>query len=364
MYLIDWLPSLCYALGALYLEFLPKEYHYLLTFMSVFFSFGAVLASILGYIILPSTSCPEPTIDVPSPTCDMATQNYGWRIMLFSVGIITLLMLIARSFCLRLPETPKYLLNNNKHQETIIVLQDIAKMNGNGDVDIQTSDLHGEGQQRLDTSNSNDNMTDKVENSDDYDDEGHDMDEQDGLLATMRPTKAPSNNNGNAHYPVDTLADSDGIALAATAVESTTHHRNSRQFDEEERHDIIVPSAIPAFQHGLHTGSPSLDTTNSWTILMSDKWRLTLFLVWGIWTFTAMSFTMFNVFLPKYLETLGFEGEAIPTRKDVYWDYMIYSIAGVPGSVVSDSRTAGISGNWLYISMNTSRWPRTWSRPD
>jgi hypothetical protein len=44
---------------------------------------------------------------------------------------------------------------------------------------------------------------------------------------------------------------------------------------------------------------------------------------------------MFNVFLPKYLETLGFEGEATPTRKDVYWDYMIYSIAGVPGSVVS-----------------------------
>ncbi|KAI8340609.1 major facilitator superfamily domain-containing protein [Chlamydoabsidia padenii] len=290
--------------GALYLEFLPKEYHYLLTFMSVFFSFGAVFASILGYIILPSTSCPEPTMETPLPTCDLATQNRGWRYMLFSVGIITLLMLTARSFCLRLPETPKYLLNNNKHQETIIVLQDIAKMNGKGHVDIQTSDLQARGQRT-------DNNTSDKDDGDE--DDSYGLDEQDGLLAAA--TQHTTNNTRGT--------DSEDIALTATAFESTTQHRNSRQFDEEERRDHWVSPASPP------------NTMDSWSILMNNKWRRTLFLVWGIWTFTAMSFTMFNVFLPKYLETLGFEGEATPTRKDVYWDYMIYSIAGVPGSVMA-----------------------------
>ncbi|KAG0173635.1 hypothetical protein DFQ30_007400 [Apophysomyces sp. BC1015] len=77
------------------------------------------------------------------------------------------------------------------------------------------------------------------------------------------------------------------------------------------------------------------ERSSSWNLLFSPQWRKTTFLIWGIWTFTSMAFTMFNVFLPKYLETLGFEGEAVPTRKDVYWDYMIYSIAGVPGSVMA-----------------------------
>jgi hypothetical protein len=69
-------------------------------------------------------------------------------------------------------------------------------------------------------------------------------------------------------------------------------------------------------------------------LLFNEKWRVTTILVWAIWTFTAVAYTMFNVFLPKYLEMLGFAGEAPPTRADVYWDYMVYSIAGVPGSVV------------------------------
>ncbi|KAI8099794.1 major facilitator superfamily domain-containing protein [Halteromyces radiatus] len=286
--------------GALYLEFLPREYHYLLTFMSVFFSFGAVLASVLGYIILPSTSCPEPTPENPFPSCVLATENRGWRIMLFSVGIITLFMLAARSFCLRLPETPKFLLSNNKHKETIIVLQDIAKMNGNSYVDIQASDLHG----------------DHHDNNDGGDNE------QDGLLATTHFTNKSADQGST-----DTMTPS----LSSADMNSTQQYQNdNRPFDEEIQNANSILHADDE-----SPSPPPLDTLNSWTILMSEKWRLTVFLVWGIWIFTSMAFTMFNVFLPKYLETLGFDGEAVPTRKDVYWDYMIYSIAGVPGSVMA-----------------------------
>ncbi|CAO3576598.1 unnamed protein product [Absidia cylindrospora] len=337
--------------GALYLEFLPKEYHYLLTFMSVFFSFGAVFASILGYIILPSTSCPEPTPDILAPECDVATQNRGWRILLFSVGMLTLFMMAARSFCLRLPETPKFLLNNNKHRETIIVLQDIAKMNGNDHVDIQTSDLHDQKQQRDSLSNSGNSDTGSSDRHyDDYDDDGdrHGMNEQDGLLASPHFTNKSTDQGATDSTPPSSFsppsldstatgaaftAEAPTTAAATTTTTATTYHRNGRTLDEENGIRTLDINSPPP-QDDLVSPSHQ-SNANSWSILLSYKWRRTILLIWGIWTFTSMAFTMFNVFLPKYLESLGYEGETPPTRKDVYWDYMIYSMAGVPGSVMA-----------------------------
>ncbi|KAI9300744.1 major facilitator superfamily domain-containing protein [Cunninghamella echinulata] len=279
--------------GALYLEFLPKEYHYLLTFMSVFFSFGAVLASILGYLILPYSSCPESTIELPFPDCDVTTQNNGWRIMLFSVGIATIIMLIARSFCLKLPETPKFLMNHNKHKETIIVLQDIAKMNGNSHIDIQASDLVATAKADRDNKNS--------------DEEEDNTNEYDGLLS------AHDRNDDNMDHNI-----------------TSTHRRLSNEYQLNGSSSSQSPISIV-----VEKEEELANSLNAYTILWSPKWRKTILLIWGIWMFTSMAYTMFNVFLPKYLETLGFEGESTPSRKDVYWDYMIYSMAGVPGSVMA-----------------------------
>ncbi|CAO3645126.1 unnamed protein product [Mucor hiemalis] len=241
--------------GALYLEFLPKEYHYLLTFMSVFFSFGAVIASILGYLILPKWSCPEDGL-----SCDVSTQNNGWRVLLFTVAAVTLIMLLLRSFWLKLPETPKFLMSQDKTNETIIVLQDIAKINGSS-VQIHHNELP-----KMRGSS-------PVTGANDVDDEGED-DNEVSLMLT----------------PMDKIA---------TVIEQ-----------EEEQ--------IKAFK-----------------LLLGPKWRITTLLIWSIWTITSVAYTMFNGFLPKFLETLGFEGEAVPTREQVYWDYMIYSFAGVPGSVIA-----------------------------
>jgi hypothetical protein len=310
------------------LEFLPKEYHYLLTFMSVFFSFGAVFASILGYIILPSTSCPEPTPDDPSPPCDLATQNRGWRILLFCVGLLTLIMLAARSFCLRLPETPKFLLNNNKHKETLIVLQDIAKMNGNGHVDIQPLDLQRQPPKNSESGSSHDG---------DYEDngvgDGGEDQERDGLLTSPHFTNK-SNDLGSRDTTPHSLSPPQQIEQSVDMDTSPTHHRNRKPLlDEMEHPSSSSPdlTSVPAVSSTVVSPTPM----NHWSILLSPRWRRTVFLIWGIWTFTSVAFTMFNVFLPKYLETLGYDDDSPPTRKDVYWDYMIYSMAGVPGSGVS-----------------------------
>jgi MFS family permease len=232
--------------------------------MSVFFSFGAVIASILGYLILPKWSCPE---DLPQP-CDMNTQNNGWRIMLFTVSIATIFMLLLRTLWLKLPETPKFLMSQDRHHETIIVLQDIAKING-----------------------------------------------------------------GHVHIDKDELPCHSTLRRRSSPTEDVT--------DTEEDHTIVADEEVNRML--LHTGQHGIEDliveekeekAKALQLLLSPQWRVTTILIWSIWTFTSIAYTMFNVFLPKYLETLGFEGESAPTRSQVYWDYMIYSLAGVPGSVV------------------------------
>ncbi len=69
--------------GTLFLENLPHSKQYLLTLLSVFFSFGAVLSSVVGYLLLPSASCRD------HATCDFENgENNGWRHVLFALGAI------------------------------------------------------------------------------------------------------------------------------------------------------------------------------------------------------------------------------------------------------------------------------------
>ena len=69
--------------GTLLLEHMPNGKQYLVTALSVFFSFGAVLSAVIGLLVIPGHSCP------PSPApCDMATQNRGWKYLLISLGLI------------------------------------------------------------------------------------------------------------------------------------------------------------------------------------------------------------------------------------------------------------------------------------
>ncbi|KAI9254299.1 major facilitator superfamily domain-containing protein [Sporodiniella umbellata] len=206
--------------GALYLEFLPKKYHYLLTFMSIFFSLGAVLASFLGYVILP---CEE--------ACDR------WRTLLFVASIITFVMLTLRSFLIQLPESPKFLLNHGRIEETLSVLQKIAKING------------------------------------------------------------------------------------------TQVHINK---DELKTREQIEDESTPLVEEKEKKSLQALKE------LMSPKWRRTTVFVWFLWTFTCIGFTTFNVFLPKYLQATH-DDPIKPDQSQVYWDYMIYSLVGVPGSIIASS---------------------------
>lgn len=80
--------------GTLLVENLPKRKRYLLTFLSIFFSFGAVVAAIVAVAVVPSHSCPGKGTESDSrPPCDVRTQNYGWRYMFLVLTFLVRLFL-------------------------------------------------------------------------------------------------------------------------------------------------------------------------------------------------------------------------------------------------------------------------------
>src|SRR5438876_151452 len=79
--------------GTLLLEHMPKGKQYLVTALSVFFSIGAVLASLVALIVLPGHSCPP-----ASSYCDVQTENQGWKYLLITLGLIVSFLVISQAF--------------------------------------------------------------------------------------------------------------------------------------------------------------------------------------------------------------------------------------------------------------------------
>jgi hypothetical protein len=70
-------------------------------------------------------------------------------------------------------------------------------------------------------------------------------------------------------------------------------------------------------------------------IVLEPEWRRTTVLVWGAWWGIMLAFTMFNVFLPKLLETRRVISVAeISSLERTLWEVVIFTIGGCPGAVV------------------------------
>lgn len=83
--------------GTLLLEHMPRGKQYLVTALSVFFSFGSVLAAVVGLLTIPRHSCP---LELPAGIpCDVALMNSGWKYLLMSVGFIVSIYKLLREIC-------------------------------------------------------------------------------------------------------------------------------------------------------------------------------------------------------------------------------------------------------------------------
>lgn len=97
-----------------FLEFLPSSKQWLLTFLAAWWGVGQAIAGFIawGFMVPEKWNC----TDVNTCTWE---NNWGWRYVLFTGGVLVLVLSILRVTVVRLRETPKYLLGMGKDAEVI-----------------------------------------------------------------------------------------------------------------------------------------------------------------------------------------------------------------------------------------------------
>lgn len=111
--------------GALFLEFLPFASANLLTLLSVWWPVGSLVASMIGWGLIPNFTCSP----APGQGC-AASENMGWRYFTYTLGGITFLQWIARFVFFQMFESPKFLLSRGRQTEAVAVIHGLAYKNG------------------------------------------------------------------------------------------------------------------------------------------------------------------------------------------------------------------------------------------
>ncbi|KAF9908861.1 hypothetical protein EC991_009381 [Linnemannia zychae] len=245
-----------------------------------------VATSIFGYVLLPRYSCEAPV--------EGGCQGNGWRYMLLATGGLTLSMVVGRVILFRLEESPKYLLNHNRHQEAAVVLCRIYKINHK---EIQS--------------------------------EAFDENIETLTLRFNRPVNAgdiSSSDESSSSVSENSDADLTDIENPSKAWNTLNRYRRRYKHKIERALERLDPLFVPEF-------------------------RLSTILIWVIWALVAFAYTAFNVFYPKFLQEHG-QGGHQPLEL-VYMDILIYACAGVPGSVIATVLVEGRLGRRYTMAVST-----------
>ena len=105
-----------------FLEFLPHKDQWLMTFYALFWGVGQTIAVLVSYAFLPNYSC-----EGPDPANCPSHENRGWRYVYYVNGSIVLVLAILRLTVIRLSETPKFLVSNDRDEEAVSNLQKLAE---------------------------------------------------------------------------------------------------------------------------------------------------------------------------------------------------------------------------------------------
>lgn len=123
-------------------EFVPASHQYLLTTLSVFWSIGQLVGSLVRispHPIHPDPSLtPTPQIAWPlisnfscaSPAACPRASNQGWRYFTYTVGGLVMVLFVLRFFVFHLYESPRYLVGRGRDAEAVDVLHRVAAYNG------------------------------------------------------------------------------------------------------------------------------------------------------------------------------------------------------------------------------------------
>jgi hypothetical protein len=106
-----------------FLEFLPVTHTWLVTFMSVWWAVGYTITGLFAWGFMSNYSCdPDATV----AECTRA-DNMGWRYLHFTSGSLVLVLSILRLLVVRMQQTPKWLLSQNRDEEVFSVLSGLAQ---------------------------------------------------------------------------------------------------------------------------------------------------------------------------------------------------------------------------------------------
>ncbi|KAH9480727.1 putative MFS-type transporter PB1E7.08c [Psilocybe cubensis] len=360
--------------GTLLLEHMPKEKQYLVTALSIFFSFGAVLSAAVSLFVLPNNSC----TGIP---CDVDTQNRGWKYLLITLGLITLCMFVARMVLFRLHESPRFLVHAGRPQDAIRSLQLISKFNGSS-LSIELEDvrdhLHESETLEIDPESQKGQGRARATSRTIFDASII----EDGPVSSSPPRPSSIDSNGSASRPA--------LITAYSATGENTQKLDSHTFMTPVAEDFpILPSPVsseparkdapttaisehiehvaPVRRRRLSNASrrssvyeekvcrslPRWLRRPLWAwwdrtkMVLAPEWLRTTILVWTAWCAMSLAYTMFNVYLPKLLETRSGSTEESQTLEGSLWDVMIFTIGGCPGALL---------GAFLIESSLGRRW--------
>ncbi|OWZ53581.1 membrane transporter [Cryptococcus neoformans 125.91] len=312
--------------GTLFLENLPHSKQYLLTLLSVFFSFGAVLSSVISLVFLPGASCG--TYD----GCGIDEhENDGWRRVLFVLGLFNLVCALARWFLFKLQESPRYLVSNGREREAIVALQTIADFNDHT-INIQRADVQSRECSAVEPSTRRSSFASPSRDEDGVSYGGVESD-------TERKMKSQPVRKGSSFYKED---EDDVFERSFIQTEGLEEEREGLMEGESVDNDGVDADMSNRSNDRLKTQVNGWKKTpvvwwKSWIAQMAKlfvpQWRRTVILMWIIWGSMSYAYTMFNVWLPAVLESRA-KGHGDAAIKEALGDFVLYSLAGCPGSVV------------------------------
>ncbi|KAL4911492.1 hypothetical protein BDW74DRAFT_164943 [Aspergillus multicolor] len=106
-----------------FLEFLPVSHAWLVTFLAVWWAVGYTITGLLAWAFMSNYSCdPDATVAECS-----RSDNMGWRYLHITCGGLVLVASILRLVLIRMAETPKWLVSQNRDQELLEILSNISK---------------------------------------------------------------------------------------------------------------------------------------------------------------------------------------------------------------------------------------------
>ncbi|KAJ9633880.1 hypothetical protein H2204_006666 [Knufia peltigerae] len=104
------------------IEFLPASHYWLVTFMAVWWAVGYMVTGFLAWGYMSNFSCdPDATV----AECTWA-DNWGWRYLHFTCGALVLVAATLRVLIVHMPQTPKWLISQNRDAEVVANLAKIA----------------------------------------------------------------------------------------------------------------------------------------------------------------------------------------------------------------------------------------------